>query len=120
VTSVLSIWNEVCTQRYPPVLEGRFERARGDTTSLDRGSLGRLGSPTVAYDELQQLLQLEFCSRATYLYWGVPAIVHQRLLSAPSKGRYFQQAIRGHFPYQRVEHGGAESPNAAMPAGHSR
>ena len=75
---------------------------------------------TVAYDELQQLLQLEFCSRAIYLYWGVPAIVHQSLLSAPSKGRYFQQAIRGHFPYQRVDHGGAERPNAAMPVGHSR
>jgi len=75
---------------------------------------------TVAYDELQQLLQLEFCSRAIYLYWGVPAIVHQSLLSAPSKGRYFQQAIRGRFPYQRVDRGGAKRPHAAMPVGHSR
>jgi KTSC domain len=75
---------------------------------------------TVAYDELQQLLQLEFCNRAIYLYWGVPAIVHQSLLSARSKGRYFQQAIRGRFPYQRVDHGGAVRPNAAMPVGHSR
>jgi len=75
---------------------------------------------TVAYDELQQLLQLEFCNRAIYLYWGVPAIVHQSLLSARSKGRYFQQAIRGRFPYQRVDHGGAVRPNAAMRVGHSR
>jgi hypothetical protein len=75
---------------------------------------------TVAYDELQQLLQLEFCSGAIYLYWDVPAIVHQNLLSSSSKGRYFQQAIRGHFSYQRVDHGGAERPNAAMPVGHSR
>jgi KTSC domain len=52
---------------------------------------------TVAYDEARELLQLEFCSRAVYLYFGVPATVHQALLGAPSKGRYFNQAIRGRF-----------------------
>ena len=38
-------------------------------------------------DEAQLLLQLEFCSRAVYLYFGVPATVHQALLGAPSKGK---------------------------------
>ena len=54
---------------------------------------------TVAYDEARELLQLEFCSRAVYLYFGVPPTVHQALLDAPSKGRYFNQTIRGRFPY---------------------
>ncbi len=54
---------------------------------------------TVAYEEAQELLQLEFCSRAIYLYFGVPAAVHQALLDAPSKGRYFNQTIRGQFRY---------------------
>ena len=54
---------------------------------------------TVAYEEAQELLQLEFCSRAIYLYFGVPAAVHQALLDAPSKGRYFNQSIRGQFRY---------------------
>ena len=57
---------------------------------------------TVAYDEAQQLLQLEFCSRAIYLYFGVPLWVHQALLDAPSKGRYFNQIIRGRFPYRLI------------------
>jgi hypothetical protein len=57
---------------------------------------------TVAYDEAQELLQLEFCSRAIYLYLGVPTAVHQALLDAPSKGRYFNQAIRGQFPYRLI------------------
>ncbi len=57
---------------------------------------------TVAYDEAQELLQLEFCSRAIYLYFGVPAAVHQALLDAPSKGRYFNQTIRGQFPYRLI------------------
>ena len=72
---------------------------------------------TVAYDEGRELLRLEFCSQAIYLYWGVPSIVHQALLSAPSKGSYFNQAIRGWFPYQRVSHGGVEKPGVTVPAG---
>lgn len=55
---------------------------------------------TVAYDEVRELLQLEFCSRAVYVYFAVPAAVHQALLDAPSKGRYFNLAIRGRFRYR--------------------
>ena len=50
---------------------------------------------TVSYDESRTLLQLEFCSGAVYQYFRVPAAAHQSLLAAPSKGRYFNQAIRG-------------------------
>lgn len=57
---------------------------------------------TVAYDESRKLLQLEFCSQAVYLYFGVPSAVHQALLGAPSKGRYFNQTIRGRFPFRLV------------------
>ncbi|HEY6969372.1 MAG TPA: KTSC domain-containing protein [Candidatus Angelobacter sp.] len=57
---------------------------------------------TVAYDEARELLQLEFCSRSIYLYFGVPAAVHQALLEAPSKGRYFNRGIRGRFPYRPI------------------
>jgi KTSC domain len=57
---------------------------------------------TVAYDEAEELLQLGFCSRAVYEYFGVPATVHQALLGAPSKGRYFNHAIRGRFRYRPI------------------
>lgn len=71
---------------------------------------------TVAYDEAQELLRLEFRSQAIYQYWGVPALVHQALLSSPSKGSYFNQAIRGRFAYQRVSQCGAEKAEAVVPA----
>jgi hypothetical protein len=57
---------------------------------------------TIAYDESRELLQLEFCSRAVYVYFSVPPAAHQALLDAPSKGRYFNQAIRGRFPYRPI------------------
>lgn len=54
----------------------------------------------VGYDDAQELLQLEFCGGAIYHYVGVPAAVHGALLCAPSKGNYFNRAIRGHFAYR--------------------
>jgi hypothetical protein len=56
----------------------------------------------VGYDENLKRLQLEFCSRAVYLYFGVPAPVVEALLDAPSKGRYFNGVIRGRYPYRRI------------------
>ena len=65
---------------------------------------------TVAFDEARELLRLEFCSRAVYLYFGVPAAVHQALLGAPSKGRYFNQTIRGRFRFCRISEWYADVP----------
>ncbi len=70
---------------------------------------------TVAYDEVRALLQLEFCSGAVYLYLGVPAAVHQALLDAPSKGKYFNRAIRGRFSYHPID-GSAVSRDAEASA----
>ena len=53
----------------------------------------------VAYDDGRGVLQLEFRTRAIYHYYGVPAAVYEALLSAPSKGSYFNRVIRGRFPY---------------------
>jgi len=75
---------------------------------------------TVAYDQVRELLQLEFCSRVIYQYVGVPAAVHAALLSAPSKGRYFNQAIRGCFPYRLVTECNTDAPVVGIPARHCR
>ena len=56
----------------------------------------------VGYDEDLKLLQLEFCSRAVYLYFSVPAAVYRALLGAPSKGGYFNRTIRGRYPYRQI------------------
>ena len=54
---------------------------------------------TVAYDAGRKILQLEFCDRTVYQYFHVPAEVHEALLGAPSKGQYFNRAIRGQFAF---------------------
>ena len=72
---------------------------------------------TVGYDTDGQLLQVEFRNRTRYRYFEVPAAVHQALLSAPSKGRYFNQAIRGRFGYGLLPVAGTGAPDAVRPAG---
>lgn len=72
---------------------------------------------SVAYDEAQELLQLEFRSRAIYQYFGVPVAVHEALLRAPSKGSYFNQTIRSHFPYRLVTSFNSDPPDGQPPAG---
>jgi hypothetical protein len=71
---------------------------------------------TVAYDRNRELLQLEFNSGALYQYFGVPVVVHEALLRAPSKGSYFNHVIRGRFPYSRI----VNWPNRDVAAGPGR
>jgi hypothetical protein len=73
---------------------------------------------SVGYDLTRELLQLEFCSRAIYHYFGVPADVHGALLEAPSKGGYFNRAIRGRFRYRRLVPAVASgAPDGRRPGG---
>ena len=64
---------------------------------------------TIAYDRTLQLLRLEFNSRALYQYFGVPAAVYESLLRASSRGNYFNQVIRGKFPYHRISNDQVEA-----------
>ncbi|HEV2717793.1 MAG TPA: KTSC domain-containing protein [Terriglobales bacterium] len=70
---------------------------------------------TVVYDEAREVLQLEFRSRAIYQYWGVPRAVHEALLGAPSKGLFFNQAIRRRFPFCRISRSQAPVPEVPTP-----
>ena len=69
---------------------------------------------TVGYDAIGGLLQLEFRNGAVYRYFGVPAAVHQTLLSAGSKGNFFNRSIRGRFAYRLVSQRSPEHQIAAV------
>jgi len=85
------------------------------TTAVESTTLS-----TVAYDEVGELLQLEFCSRAIYQYFGVPVTVHAALLDAPSKGSYFNRVIRRGYRYRRVAGVGQQDAIGAFGPGGGR
>jgi hypothetical protein len=75
---------------------------------------------TVGYDEAGERLQLEFHSRAVYHYFAVPRAVHEALLSATSKGSYFNHVIRGRYRFAQVgSPRGSGSPDS-VPSGNQR
>ena len=56
---------------------------------------------SAGYCAAARVLEVRFCSGARYRFLEVPAWVHSGLLSACSKGRFFNEAIRGRFPHER-------------------
>ena len=56
----------------------------------------------VAYDEASCELLVEFREFGKYVYLGVPPVVYQNFLSAPSKGRFLNEVIRGTYRYRKV------------------
>lgn len=80
-----------------------------DVTAVESSTLA-----TIAYDRRRELLQLEFNSHAIYQYFAVPDTVYGALLGAPSKGSYFNRAIRGKFRYIRISDDRAGSSDRDM------
>jgi hypothetical protein len=58
---------------------------------------------SAGHDAQSAVLELQFRNGAVYRYLLVPQRVYRDLLGARSKGGYFNQNIRGRYPYQRLQ-----------------
>ena len=65
---------------------------------------------SAGHDAQSAVLELQFCNGAVYQYSLVPRGVYRNLLGARSKGGYFNQHIRGRYPYQRVHDDSSPRP----------
>ncbi|MDD2754423.1 MAG: KTSC domain-containing protein [Methanothrix sp.] len=54
------------------------------------------------YVENTSILIVEFKNGARYNYYDVPAAVFNSLKTAPSKGKYLAQSVKGVYRYARV------------------
>ncbi|MBX9825358.1 MAG: KTSC domain-containing protein [Xanthobacteraceae bacterium] len=58
---------------------------------------------SVGYDAASETLEVQFrSSGGIYQYGAVPAATHARFMSAPSKGKFFDQYIRNKFRTTKV------------------
>jgi hypothetical protein len=57
---------------------------------------------SVGYDAEHSTLEIEFRSGHVYDYFAVPRAVFRGLLEAPSKGRFFHEAIERTYPHADV------------------
>lgn len=56
----------------------------------------------IRYDNVQQLLEVEFLNGARYQYYEVPPQIAQSFDQAGSKGEFLAASIKGHYRYSRV------------------
>ena len=57
---------------------------------------------SVGYDGGSSTLEIEFQENAVYQYFDVPAVVHEQLMQASSKGTYFAANIRDQYRYTKL------------------
>ena len=57
---------------------------------------------SVGYDETTSSLYVNYPS-GTYKYYGIKKSVYESLLTAPSKGRFMSESIKGRYSYSMVD-----------------
>lgn len=73
---------------------------------------------TAVYQPHGAWLELEFQSGTRYRYLHVPAEIYQGLLTAESKGQYFNEHIRDRFPTIKIHPSGSKT--ITLPRRHDR
>ncbi|MCY4474000.1 MAG: KTSC domain-containing protein [Chloroflexi bacterium] len=57
---------------------------------------------SIGYDEITNVLEIEFRSGGVYQYSDVHQSIHAALMNASSKGSYFHRHIRDRYPTTRI------------------
>ena len=55
----------------------------------------------VGYDELNQVMHVEFTNGNKYIYFDVPPKYHEAFIGSDSIGKHFVKHVRGHFDFQK-------------------
>ena len=69
---------------------------------MERNTVASSNLASVGYDSHTQTLEIEFLNGSVYQYYNVPVTIHEELMRAGSKGKFFHQYIRNAHPYSRV------------------
>lgn len=59
---------------------------------------------SAGYDGVAGTLEVKFHESGVYQYFNVPRGIYERLMAAPSKGKFFDEHIKERFRYKKVFH----------------
>ncbi len=80
----------------------KIERVKYKEKTMQREPVSSSNIDSIGYDENSQTLEISFLSGGIYQYFDVPASVHEELMSADSKGKYFAANIKGPYRFSKV------------------
>ncbi|MBD9165871.1 MAG: KTSC domain-containing protein [Parabacteroides johnsonii] len=69
---------------------------------MNRNYVSSSNLRSVGYDQDSRILEVQFHNGHVYQYRGVPLSVYSSLMSASSKGQYFNGFIRDRYPCRKV------------------
>lgn len=69
---------------------------------MERTPVSSSNLSAVGYDVDRQALEVEFKNGTVYEYAGVPDGEHDGLMSAGSKGTYFNANIKNRYPFVKL------------------
>jgi hypothetical protein len=70
---------------------------------LNRQSVSSSSIKSVGYDPDAEILKVEFHKSGIYQYFGVPTRVHEDLINAFSKGKYYTVYIKDAYSFRRIK-----------------
>ena len=56
----------------------------------------------IGYECKRSMLQVEFIAGPVYQYQNVPEKMYRDFLGASSHGTFFEDNIKGHYPYRKI------------------
>lgn len=70
---------------------------------MERSRVSSSNIASIGYDNMTQVLEVEFLNGSIYQYRGVPRQVFEGLMSAPSHGSFLDTFVKkAGYPYARV------------------
>ena len=69
---------------------------------MERESVNSLSLASVGYDLGSETLEIEFKNGGIYHYYNVPAFMHERLMAADSRGKFFNAEIKEAYSCAKV------------------
>jgi hypothetical protein len=69
---------------------------------MDRTPVSSSSIAEVGYDSATSTLEVAFRDGGLYRYFGVPAVIFSRFMTASSKGRFFVDEIKDRYRFVRL------------------
>lgn len=69
---------------------------------MQRQNVNSSNINSIGYNEVSQILEIEFSSREVYQYQNISKYIYNALMTSSSLGSYLAQNIKNKFPFRKI------------------
>lgn len=79
-----------------------MEKIKTEEEKIIRNIVASSNINSIAYDEKQSILEVEFRNGSIYQYYDVPSEIYERMLASSSVGSFLSSTVKGFFRYSKI------------------